>query len=157
MNQNLEQMVATRTRELREAKKDAAEAASRAKGAFLANMSHEIRTPMNAIMGLTHLVLETRLDRQRDYLEKVQTSSTALLGLLNDILDYSKIGPGAWSWSRPSFRWKNRCATPATCSSAASRKGAGAVRRNRPASAALAGRRLAAAGAGAEQSAQQRG
>ena len=103
MNQNLEQMVATRTRELREAK-DAAEAASRAKGAFLANMSHEIRTPMNAIMGLTHLVLETRLgDRQRDYLEKVQTSSTALLGLLNDILDYSKIEAGRMELEQAEF------------------------------------------------------
>lgn len=103
MNQNLEQMVTVRTQQLREAK-EAAEAASRAKGAFLANMSHEIRTPMNAIMGLTHLVLETQLgDRQRDYLEKVQTSSTALLGLLNDILDYSKIEAGRMELEQSEF------------------------------------------------------
>jgi signal transduction histidine kinase/CheY-like chemotaxis protein len=75
--------------------RDEAQAGSVAKSLFLASMSHEIRTPMNAIIGLTHLVLETSLDdKQRDYLGKVQTSSKALLTLLNDILDYSKIEAG---------------------------------------------------------------
>jgi two-component system sensor histidine kinase/response regulator len=78
-----------------QAARDEAEAANEAKSLFLASMSHEIRTPMNAVIGLTHLVLETQLqDKQRDLLTKVQTSSKALLTLLNDILDYSKIEAG---------------------------------------------------------------
>ena len=91
LNAHLESEVQARTAELAAAK-DVAEAASRAKSAFLANMSHEIRTPLNASIGLTQLLqAEDPRPDQLDRLRKVGHAADHLLGLLNDVLDISKI------------------------------------------------------------------
>jgi two-component system, sensor histidine kinase and response regulator len=75
--------------------KEAAERASEAKGDFLAMMSHEIRTPLNAVLGFSDLLSATVLNsEQKDYLQTIQGSSSALLVVLNDVLDYSKIESG---------------------------------------------------------------
>ena len=88
---------------------DAAEQANKAKTAFLSSMSHEIRTPMNAIIGLNSLALrdETLSDDTREYLEKIGGSARHLLGLINDILDMSRIESGRLVIRKEEFSFSN--------------------------------------------------
>lgn len=81
-----------------------AEQASRAKSEFLANISHEVRTPLNALMGLTRLLMDSPLNtEQKNWLELMDSSAHALLGLLNDVLDLSRIEAGKLSIERIRF------------------------------------------------------
>lgn len=100
---NLLSGLAAKNRELADAR-DTALDASRAKGEFLAAMSHEIRTPLNAVIGLTGVLLDTKLDKeQHEFATTIRSSGNALLALINDILDFSKIEAGKVDLERAPF------------------------------------------------------
>ncbi|MGB2246631.1 MAG: ATP-binding protein [Alcanivorax sediminis] len=103
LNVDLEKKVRLRTLELNR-EKERAEAASRAKSEFVSNISHEIRTPMHSIQGLLELVGSTRLDdQQKDYLGKIDLAVHHLLGIINSVLDFSRIETGKFQLDRQHY------------------------------------------------------
>jgi signal transduction histidine kinase/ActR/RegA family two-component response regulator len=115
-NATLEERVEQRTAQVQEAlrqleiAKNEAEAANRMKSEFLATMSHEVRTPMNGVLGTLALVLESRLeDEQRRLLHLAKSSADALLVIINDILDLSKIEAGRMEIAPAPFRFRLAC------------------------------------------------
>jgi len=109
--EHLEALVEQQTANLRDVNRNLelalskSESATRAKSSFLSNMSHEIRTPMNAVLGLTYLMDKTALDAdQRDLVRKIIAAGQSLLGIINDILDVSKIEAGRLELEEVPFR-----------------------------------------------------
>src|SRR5690606_3335832 len=90
----LEDMVRSRTREL-QARNEQLQVLARAKSDFVARMSHALRTPMNAVLGMSELLLDTRLDAgQRRFVEGIHRSADSLLAIVDDVLDFSKSEAG---------------------------------------------------------------
>ncbi|NRR30219.1 response regulator [Oxalobacteraceae bacterium] len=103
-HQHLEELVADRTEALSVALAQAQEA-SRTKSIFVSNVSHEIRTPMNAIIGMSNLALDLKLEpKARNYIEKVLRAAENLLGIINNILDFSRVEAGKLTLEMIPFR-----------------------------------------------------